>query len=110
MNHKRRLYRVYRAAGLTLRQKKRKDCVRVGQPLHLRLIRSGRWISCPMRVACGRAIRVLGMIDAYWRECLALEVDASFAGRRVTRAREINSSARDGWSGDPCENESANQS
>src|ERR1019366_5140451 len=34
---------------------------------------------------CGRAIRVLSVVDAYTRECLALEVDTSFASRRVTR-------------------------
>jgi putative transposase len=36
-------------------------------------------------VECGRAIRVLSVVDAYTRECLALEVDTSFASRRVTR-------------------------
>jgi putative transposase len=36
-------------------------------------------------VASGRSIRVLTVIDAYTRECLAMEVDTSFAGLRVTR-------------------------
>src|SRR5438132_11961998 len=36
-------------------------------------------------VDCGRAIRVLSVVDAYTRECLVLEVDTSFASRRVTR-------------------------
>ena len=36
-------------------------------------------------VDCGRAIRVLSVAHAYTRECLALEVDTSFASRRVTR-------------------------
>jgi putative transposase len=36
-------------------------------------------------VECGRAIRVLSVVDAYTRDCLALEVDTSFASRRVTR-------------------------
>jgi putative transposase len=39
-------------------------------------------------VECGRTIRVLSVIDAYTRECLALEVDTSFASRRVTRVLE----------------------
>ena len=39
-------------------------------------------------VACGRTIRVLSVVDAYPRECLSLEVDTSFASRRVTRALE----------------------
>jgi putative transposase len=36
-------------------------------------------------VDCGRAIRVLSVVDAITRECLALEVDTSFDSRRVTR-------------------------
>jgi putative transposase len=36
-------------------------------------------------VASERAIRVLTVIDAFTRQCLALEVDPSFASRRVTR-------------------------
>jgi Integrase core domain len=36
-------------------------------------------------VAAGRTIRVLSVIDAFTRECLALEVDTGFASRRVTR-------------------------
>jgi putative transposase len=37
------------------------------------------------RLASGRAVRVLGVVDTFTRECLALEVDTSFASRRVTR-------------------------
>lgn len=36
-------------------------------------------------VDCARTIRVLSVMDAYTRECLALEVGTSFASRRVTR-------------------------
>ena len=39
-------------------------------------------------VESGRAIRVLSVVDVYTRECLALEVDTSFASRRVTRVLE----------------------
>jgi transposase InsO family protein len=35
-------------------------------------------------LAAGRTIRVLSVVDAFTRECLALEVDTSFASRRVT--------------------------
>jgi len=45
-------------------------------------------------VECGRTIRVLSVVDAYTRECLALEVDTSFASRRVTRALEQIASER----------------
>ena len=40
-------------------------------------------------LASGRAIRVLGVVDECTRECLTLEVDTSFASRRVTRALEM---------------------
>jgi putative transposase len=86
VNHK-KLYRVYRAAGLSLRRKKRKHCVRTGQPLQVRTAANQEWALdfAHDAVACGRAIRVLSVVDAYTRECLALEVDTSFASRRVTR-------------------------
>jgi hypothetical protein len=41
-----------------------------------------------LREENGRAIRVLSVVDAYKPECLALEVDTSFASRRVTRVLE----------------------
>jgi putative transposase len=36
----------------------------------------------------GRRVRVLSVLDAYTRECLALDVDTSFVSRRVTRVLE----------------------
>jgi len=86
VNHK-KLYRVYRAAGLSLRRKKRKHCVRTGQPLQIRTAANQEWALDLVHdaVARGRSIRVLSVVDAYARECLALEVDTSFASRRVTR-------------------------
>ncbi len=82
VNHK-RLHRVYREAGLMIRRKKRKHCVREGRPLVVRTSANQEWALDFVHdaVECGRAIRV----DAYTRECLALEVDTSFASRRVTR-------------------------
>jgi putative transposase len=89
VNHK-RVHRVYREAGLSLRRKKRKHCVRVGQPLLARTAANQEWALDFVHdaVECGRAIRVLSVVDAYTRECLALEVDTSFASRRVTRVLE----------------------
>ncbi len=86
VNHK-RVHRVYRAAGLMIRRKKRKHCARVGQPLRVWTAANQEWALDFVRdaVECGRAIRVLSVVDAYTRECLALEVDTSFASRRVTR-------------------------
>ena len=86
VNHK-RVHRVYREAGLSLRRKKRKHCVRVGQPLPARTAANQEWALDFVHdaVECGRAIRVLSVVDAYTRECLVLEVDTSFASPRVTR-------------------------
>ena len=86
VNHK-RVHRVYREAGLMIRRKKRKHCVRVGKPLLARTSANQEWALDFLHdaVECGRAIRVLSVVDAYTRECLALEVDTSFASRRVTR-------------------------
>jgi len=86
VNHK-RLHRIYREAGLMIRRKKRKHCVRVGQPLRSWTGANQEWALDFVHdaVECGRKIRVLSVVDVYTRECLALEVDTSFASRRVTR-------------------------
>ncbi len=89
VNHK-RVHRVYREAGLMIRRKKRKHCVREGKPLVARTAANQEWALDFLHdaVECGRAIRVLSVVDAYTRECLALEVDTSFGSRRVTRVLE----------------------
>jgi putative transposase len=86
VNHK----RLYREAGLAIRRKKRKHCVREGKPLVVRTSANQEWALDFVHdaVECGRTIRVLSVVDAYTRECLALEVDTSFASRRVTRVLE----------------------
>jgi putative transposase len=86
VNHK-RVYRVYREAGLTVRRKARKRLMRAG-PLRSPLTGPNQEWALDFAhdaVECGRAIRILSVIDVYTRECLALEVDSSFASRRVTR-------------------------
>jgi putative transposase len=89
VNHK-RLHRIYREAGLMIRRKKRKHCGREGKPLLVRTAANQEWALDFVHdaVDCGRSIRVLSVVDAYTRECLALEVDTSFASRRVTRVLE----------------------
>ena len=89
VNHK-RVHRVYREAGLSIRRKKRKHCVRTGHPLRACTAANQEWALDFVHdtVESGRAIRVLSVVDACTRECLALEVDTSFASRRVTRVLE----------------------
>ena len=74
-------------AGLCLRRKKRKHCVRAGAPLRQQTAANQEWALDFAHdvLAAGRTIRVLSVVDAFTRECLALEVDTSFASRRVTR-------------------------
>jgi putative transposase len=86
VNHK-RLYRVYREAGLCLKRKRRKYCVRIGSPRVLLTAANQEWALDFAHdvVAAGRTIRVLSVVDVFTRECVALEVDTGFASRRVTR-------------------------
>ena len=86
VNHK-RVHRVYREAGLAIRRRKRKHCVRTKVPLVACTAPNQEWALDFVHdaVASGRTIRVLSIADAFTRECLALEVDTSFASRRVTR-------------------------
>jgi len=95
VNHK-RVHRVYREAGLMIRRKKRKHCVREGKPLLVRTSANQEWALDFVHdaVECGRTTRVLSVVDAYTRECLALEVDTSFASRRVTRVLDAIVSER----------------
>ena len=39
-------------------------------------------------LATGRMVRILSVVDAYTRECLALEADTSLGSGRVTRVLE----------------------
>ena len=85
VNHK-RLFRIYRSAGLSVKRKRRKRLVRMCQPRSTPTAPNQEWCLDFVhdRLANGRAVRVLGIVDTFTRECLALEVDTSFASPRVT--------------------------
>jgi putative transposase len=89
VNHK-RVWRVYREAGLCVKRKKRKRLVRVGRPATVLRRANQEWALDFVHdvLGTGQRVRVLCVLDAYTRECLALEVDTSFASRRVTRVLE----------------------
>jgi len=89
VNHK-RVYRVYREAGLMIRRKARKRLLRAGSPRPAVTAPNQEWALDFVHDAAesGRAFRALSVVDVYTRECLALEVDTSFASRRVTRVLE----------------------
>ena len=85
-NHK-RTERIYREENLSIRSKKRKKTaaeLRVQIPDAQRP--NQQWAMDFMSDALfnGRRIRLLTLIDEYTRECLAIEVDTSINGARVT--------------------------
>jgi len=89
VNHK-RVYRVYREAGLLIRRKRRKRLVRVGIVRPVVTGANQEWALDFVHDAAesGRKFRVLSVIDVYTRECLALRVETGFASRMVTRELE----------------------
>ena len=70
VNHK-RLFRVYREAGLSVKRKRRKLLVRVGQPSFVPTRPNQQWSIDFVhdRMASGRSLRVLTVVDAFTREC-----------------------------------------
>jgi putative transposase len=87
VNHK-RVYRLYRQAGLQVRRRKRKRLTRGERvPLPTPTGRGERWSMdfTLDTLADGRAFRTLNIVDDYTRECVAIEVDRSLPGLRVTR-------------------------
>ena len=86
VNHK-RLFRVYRQAGLSVKRNRRRKLVRTAVSRPVLTAPNEEWSLDFVSdgLAGGRAIRVLTVVDNFTRECLALEADTSFAGERVTR-------------------------
>ena len=85
-----RVYRLYVEEGLSVRRKKRRRLVR-DRALEPRLTRPNQEWAMDFIVdglATGRMVRILSVVDAYTRECLALEADTSLSSGRVTRVLE----------------------
>jgi putative transposase len=89
VNHK-RIYRVYREAGLLIRRRARQRLRREGSPRPALTGPNQEWALDFVHDAAesGRKFRALSVVDPYTRECLALEVDTSMGSRRVTRVLE----------------------
>lgn len=85
-----RVRRVYRSAGLQVRRLRRRRLTRSRTPRAVLTAANQEWaLDFASDVTqAGRRLRVLSLIDAYTRECLALETDTSFPSRRVTRVLE----------------------
>lgn len=90
VNHK-RVARLYRAEGLTVRRRRRKSPTRIlrGRPPAPEGANE-QWAMDFLHdtVASGRTIRLLSVIDVFTREALILEVDTSLPGSRVVRVLE----------------------
>ena len=87
VNHK-RVYRLYREEGLSLRRRKRKRLTSEGRG-------PGEAASGPNEVwsldfvsdatATSRRLKLLTVVDTFTRESLAIEVDTSISGERLAR-------------------------
>ena len=89
VNHK-RIYRVYREAGLMIRRRTRRRLLRTGSPRPALTGANQEWALDFVHDAAqsGRKFRALSVVDPYTRECLALEVATSMGSRQVTRVLE----------------------
>jgi putative transposase len=86
-NHK-KIYRLYRLAGLSVRRRKRKRVLLGrGNPQAVLARVNQRWSMDFLSdaTASGQRYRIFVVIDVGTRECLATEVDTSLTGQRVTR-------------------------
>jgi putative transposase len=86
VNHK-KLFRVYREAGLSVKRTRRKKLVRAGVSQPVLTAPNQEWSLDFVHdaLATGQTVRVLSVMDTFTRECLALETDTSFASERLTR-------------------------
>jgi putative transposase len=90
VNHK-RIERLYRLEGLSLRIRRRKKLRAVSRmDIPVATQPNERWCMDFVhdKLWNGRGIRCLTLVDKFTRECLALEVDISLGGERVKRVLE----------------------
>ncbi len=79
VNHK-RVWRVYREAGLSVPGRKRKKLTRISCPLEPVLQANQEWAIdfAADSLASGRHIRIFSVVDAFTRECLAMGAGHKF--------------------------------
>jgi putative transposase len=86
-----RTYRVYHAAGLMVRRRKRKRIASVERTIKVLATWPNQSWSMDFvsdGFIDGRRLRCLNIVDDFTRECLAIEVDTSLPGRRVIEVLE----------------------
>jgi putative transposase len=84
-----RIYRLYTEEGLTVRTKHRsKAAARARVPQPEATAPNQRWSMDFMsaRVADGRGLRILTVVDQFTRECLCVVADQSLTGDKVAQA------------------------
>ena len=87
INHK-LLYRLYKREGLAVRRRPRKKLRALRAVAMLSPVRPNeRWAMDFVHdwMTDDRRLRTLNVVDTFTRECLAIEVDTSLPGARVTR-------------------------
>jgi putative transposase len=86
VNHK-RVHRIYREEGLSVRRRGRKRVARERCPMPGLTGPNQRWALdfVSDALSWGRKLRMLTVVDAFTRESLAIEVDTSLSGVRVAR-------------------------
>jgi len=97
VNHK-RVERIYREEGLSVRRRKRKRAVSAARTPLLRPTRMNEVWGLDFvsdAIWSGRKLRMLTIVDLYTREALAIEVDTSLSGVRVARVLEQVIAERD---------------
>ena len=89
VNHK-RLQRVYRELGLSVKRTRRKRLMRMLRPQPVLSAPNQEWAIDFLSdmAASGQRLRIFSVVDSFTRECLALEVDTSLPSRRITRVLE----------------------
>jgi putative transposase len=86
-----RVRRIYREEGLSLRLKRRKKMASIARvPMPAATGPNQTWSMDFVhdRLVSERAFKCLTIVDEYTRESLAIEVDAGISGERVTRVLE----------------------
>lgn len=92
-----RVLRIYREANLQVRRRvRRRVALGRGSPATLVSRINERWSLDFVHdtLANGRRIRTLNVVDDFTRECLAIEVDTSLSGLRVTRVLDAIGAVR----------------
>lgn len=89
--NRKRTYRVYHAAGLMVRRRKRKRIAGIERTIKVPATAPNQSWSMDFvsdGFVDGRRLRCLNIVDDFTKECLAIEVDTSLPGRRVVAVLE----------------------